>query len=135
LFASGPAPPDRSWNSKEHIVMHYRIMATIISAGVIGMATGAGAPTLHAQARFAVQTSSLELPPTALLSALSQYRAVRWANAVQLIVCAPAPLTERPGVQAEYARPHVVPLEESFADAQSVKRSMNRTRAVAMENR
>jgi hypothetical protein len=116
--------------------MEYRSFATIISAGVIGLASGAGAPSLHAQARFALQTSSLELPPTALLSALSHYRAARWANSVSTILCSPAPLTERPGIQAEYARPHVAPLEESFADAQSVKRSIAyRARTVAMENR
>ena len=41
-----------------------------------------------------------------------------------------------PSVQAEYARPHGAPLEESFANAQSVKRSMiYRARLVAMENR
>jgi hypothetical protein len=71
-----------------------------------------------------------------LLSALSQYRAVRWATSVPALPCSPAPLTERPGVQAEYNRPRVVPLEESFADAQSVKRSMAyRARSVALENR
>ena len=115
--------------------MQYRSIATIISSGVIGLASLAGAPSLHAQARFAAE-AGLGLPPTSLLSALSQYRAVRWATSVRAIRCAPAPLTERPGVQAEYDRPHVVPLEESFADAQSVKRSITyRARAVAMENR
>jgi hypothetical protein len=39
-------------------------------------------------------------------------------------------------VQAEFARPHVLPLEEAFADAQSVKRAIEyRTGSVAMENR
>jgi hypothetical protein len=53
-----------------------------------------------------------------------------------VIHCAPAPLTEHPGVQAEFARPHVVPLEEAFADAQSVQRAMEyRSRSVAMEGR
>jgi hypothetical protein len=67
---------------------------------------------------------------------LSNYRAVRWASASSVIHCAPAPLTERPGVQAELARPHVVPLEEAFADAQSVQRAMEyRSRSVAMEGR
>jgi hypothetical protein len=116
--------------------MHYRAIATIISSGVIGLASLAGAPSLHAQARFAAEPSPVGLPPSSLLSALSQYRAVRWATSVRAIPCAPAPLTERPGVQAQYDRPHVVPLEESFADAQSVKRSMAyRARSVAMENR
>ena len=116
--------------------MQYRSLATIISSGVIGLAGLAGAPSLSAQARFAAGSSPLELSPTSLLSALSQYRAVRWATSARAISCAPAPLTERPGVQAEYERPHVVPLEESFADAQSVKRSMAyRARSVALEKR
>jgi len=115
--------------------MRYRSLATIISSGIIGLASLAGAPRLHAQARLAAESSRLGLPPTSLLSALSQYRAVRWATSASVIDCSPAPLTERPGVQAEYARPHVVPLEESFADAQSVKRSMVYRARVAMENR
>ena len=82
--------------------MQYRSFATVISSGVIGLASLAGAPGLSAPA----------------------------------IVCSAAPLTERPGVQAEFARPHVVPLEESFADAQSVKRSVAyRARSVALESR
>jgi hypothetical protein len=40
----------------------------------------------------------------ATISALSRYRAVRWATSAPDINCSPAPLTERPGVQAEYAR-------------------------------
>ena len=116
--------------------MQYRSLAPIISSGVIGLASLAGAPSLRAQARFAADSSPLGLPPTELLSALSQYRAVRWATSVPAILCSPAPLTERPGVQAEYRRPQVVPLEESFADAQSVKRSMAyRARSVALESR
>ena len=116
--------------------MHYRSLAPIISFGVIGLTSLAGAPSLRAKARFAAESSPLGLPPTELLGALSQYRTVRWATSVPAITCSPAPLTERPGVQAEYGRPHVVPLEESFVDAQSVKRSMAyRARSVALENR
>jgi hypothetical protein len=116
--------------------MQYRSLTTIVSSGVIGLASLAGAPSLSAQARFAAESSPAGLPPTALLHALSQYRAVRWATSVPALPCSPAPLTERPGVQAEYNRPRVVPLEESFADAQSVKRSMAyRARSVAWENR
>lgn len=116
--------------------MQYRSLTTIISIGVIGLASLVGAPSLHAQVRFTAESSPLGLPPTVLLSALSQYRAIRWATSAPAIPCSPAPLTERPGVQAEYSRPHVVPLEESFADAQSVKRSVTyRARSVAMENR
>jgi len=116
--------------------MQYRSFAPIVSFGVIGLASLAGASNLSAQVRFAAHSSPVGLPPTELLSALSQYRAVRWATSVPAILCSSAPLTERPGVQAEFARPHVVPLEESFADAQSVKRSMAyRARPVALESR
>jgi hypothetical protein len=116
--------------------MHYRSFATIISSGAIGLATLSGAPSLAAQARFTAVSSPLGLPPTSLLSTLSQYRAMRWATSAPAILCSPAPLTERPGVQAEYLRPRVVPLEESFADARSVKRSMAyRARPYAMEDR
>ncbi len=87
--------------------MQYRSLATVISSGVIGLASLASPPSLSAQMRFAAQSSPVGLPPTELL-----------------------------GVQAEFARPHVVPLEESFADAQSVKRSMAyRARSVALESR
>ncbi len=80
--------------------MQYRSFASIISSGVIGLASLASAPSLHAQARFTAASSPVGLPPTSLLGTLSQYRAVR-----------------------------------SFADAQSVKRSMvYRVRSVALEN-
>jgi hypothetical protein len=116
--------------------MQYRSFAPIIALGIIGLASLASAPSLGAQARFAAESRPLALGPTELLSALSQYRAVRWATSVPAIPCSPAPLTERVGVQAEYARPHVVPLEEAFADAQTVKRSLAyRARSVALENR
>ena len=116
--------------------MHHRSLATIVSSGVIGLASLASAPRLHAQARFAAEAAPLRLSAASLLGALSNYRAVRWASASSVIHCSPAPLTERPGVQAEFTRPHVVPLEEAFADAESVKRAIEyRTRPVAMENR
>ncbi len=116
--------------------MHHRSLATIISSGVIGLASLTTAPTLHAQARFAADGSPLMLSAASLLTALSNYRVVRWASAATVIICSPAPLTERPGVQTEFARPPVVPLEEAFADAQTVKRAVEyRARAVAMENR
>ena len=116
--------------------MQYRSFTTVISSGVIALASLASAPAVSAQMRFAAESSPVGLPPTELLSALSQYRAVRWATSVPAVLCSAAPLTERPGVQAEYARPHVVPLEESFADAQSVKRSMAyRARSIALESR
>lgn len=116
--------------------MHHRSLAIIVSSGVIGLASLAAAPSLHAQARFAAEAGPVRLSAASLLGALSNYRAVRWASAASVIHCSPAPLTERPGVQAEFARPHVVPLEEAFADAQSVKRAIEyRARSVAMENR
>jgi hypothetical protein len=116
--------------------MHYRSLTTIISSGVIGLASLAAAPSLHAQARFASEAGPVMLSAGPLLTALSNYRSVRWASAATVIHCSPAPLTERPGVQAQFARPHVMPLEEAFADAQSVKRAMEyRARALAMENR
>jgi hypothetical protein len=115
--------------------MHHRSLATIISSGVIGLASLAAVPSLHAQARFAAEAAPRPSAAT-LLSALSHYRTVRWASAARVIHCSPAPLTERPGVQAEFARPHVVPIEETFADAQSVKRAIEyRTRSLAMESR
>ena len=87
--------------------MQYRSFAPIFSSGVIGLASLATAPSLGAQARFAAESSPLTLAPT-----------------------------ERVGVQAEYTRPHVVLLEEAFADAQSVKRSLAyHARAVALESR
>jgi len=121
---------------QEEQSMQYRSYTAVISSGVIGLASLASAPSLSAQMRFAAESSPVGLPPTELLSALSQYRAVRWATSVPAILCSSAPLTERPGVEAEYARPHVVPLEETFADAQSVKRSMAyRARTVAVGSR
>lgn len=116
--------------------MHYRSWAIIFSSAIIGLASPGSAPRLHAQTRFAADAAPLRLSAASLLGALSSYRTVRWASTTAVIHCSPAPLTERPGIQAEFARPHVVPLEEAFADAQSVKRAIEyRARAVALENR
>ncbi len=116
--------------------MHHRTLSSIISVLIAGLAALLGAPSLHAQARFASQPTSSHLAAPALLSALANYRAVRWASASPVIHCAPAPLTERPGAQLELARPPVMPIEESFADAQNVKRAIAyRMRAVAVERR
>jgi hypothetical protein len=116
--------------------MRHRSIATVIGSGVIGLGSLAAVPRLHAQARFAAESTPLQLSTSSLLTALANYRAVRWESAAGVIHCSPAPLTERPGIQAEQGRPHVVPLEEAFADAQSVKRAMEyRARSVAMENR
>ncbi|HZA92018.1 MAG TPA: hypothetical protein VE420_05265 [Gemmatimonadales bacterium] len=116
--------------------MHHRTLSSLISALIAGLATLMGAPSLHAQALLASVPSPSELAAPELLNALANYRAVRWASASPVIHCAPAPLTERPGAQLELARPPVMPIEESFADAQSVKRAIAyRTRAVAVERR
>lgn len=116
--------------------MHYRSWAIITSSGIIGLASLGSAPRLHAQTRFAAESAPTRHSAASLLGALSSYRSVRWASSSAVIHCSPAPLTERPGIQAEFARPHVVPLEEAFADAQSVKRAVEyHARAVALENR
>jgi hypothetical protein len=113
--------------------MHH---ATLMSSVILGLASLTAVPSLHAQARFASEPTSSHLAAPALLSALANYRAVRWASASPLIHCGPAPLTERPGANSELARPPVVPLEEAFADAQSVKRAIAyRRSAVAVERR
>ena len=107
-----------------------------LSSAAVGLAGLAAAPALQAQARFVSEPSQTRISAIALGAALSNYRAVRWASTSSVIHCAPAPLTERPGIQAEFARPHVVPLEEAFADAQSVQRAMEYwSRSVAMEGR
>jgi hypothetical protein len=115
--------------------MHYRMLTIAISCGAVAVAGVMAVPSLHAQARFSSEHSSPQLSAPALLSALASYRAVRWASASAVIHCSPAPLTEPPGAQSEIARPRVAPLEEAFADAQSVKRAVAyRARAVALEN-
>ena len=116
--------------------MQYRSLARSISYGAVALGSLIAAPTLHAQARFTAESSPVALSATSLLTALSNYRAVRWASAARVLHCSPAPLTERPGIESEFSRPHVVPLEEAFADAQSVKRALEyRARSVAMERR
>ncbi len=116
--------------------MHHRSLAAIVSSGVIGLTSLTTGSSLHAQARFAADAGPPRFSAASLLEAFSNYRAVRWASAAGVIHCSPAPLTERPGVQAEFARPPVVPLEEAFADAESVKRAIDyRARSVAMEKR
>jgi hypothetical protein len=116
--------------------MHHDHLTTLISAAVIVSGGLTGVPDVQAQARFANEPASSTFSSPALLSALANYRAVRWASASHVVQCSPAPLIERPGVQSELARPKVVPLEEAFADAQSVKRAIAyRIRSVALERR
>ena len=115
--------------------MHYRVTA-MISTGAVALAGLSSVPALEAQARFAAESAPGPISAGSLLAALSHYRTVRWASASSVVHCSPAPLTERPGAEAEFARPRVVPLEEAFADAQSVQRAMEyRRRAVALEGR
>jgi len=116
--------------------MHYRILATIITPGVIALAGLAAPGSLHAQVGLASESSSPQLDAAALQAALSTYRVVRWSSAAPVLHCSPAPISERPGVQAEFARPPVIPLEDAFADAQSVKRAIEyRARRLAMDDR
>jgi hypothetical protein len=116
--------------------VHRISLTTIISSTVVGLAGLAAAPGVQAQAPLVTRPASSHLSAPALLSALANYRGVRWASASPVIHCSPAPLTERPGAQLELARPHVVPVEEAFADAQSVKRAIAyRIGAVALEQR
>ena len=114
--------------------MHYQSLISL--PATLAVAALVMVPALHAQAEFAAPANTTQLSATSLLTALSHYRAVRWASASAVVHCSPAPLTERPGFRDEVARPHVVPLEEAFADAASVKRAMEyRSRAVALERR
>jgi hypothetical protein len=88
-----------------------------------------GAPILLAMVGIVPSSAHAQVPahrssPAVVqLGALSRQRAVRWADAMPAIHCAPAPLTESPMAAAEAGRPHVAPLEEAFLDAAIVKRT------------
>jgi hypothetical protein len=86
-------------------------------------AAGLTIPSLvHAQA-----AAARRLGPTALeLGALSRERSSRWVAATPVIQCVPAPLTERPGLVEELTRPRLAPLEATFFDAATAKRSLAR---------
>lgn len=104
--------------------MHSRRFAVVVISGVLAVTSLAGIPSLHAQAagsRF--QADGGSTLAVSRLAVLARDRAVRWARAERTIHCGPAPLTERPGVESEFARPRVTPLESAFADAARVKRS------------
>lgn len=90
--------------------MHYRSLAAFT-----GLLALTGAPALHAQDASLVRFKT---------DSIANDRAAQWAAAARVIHCGPAPLTERPGIQAEFARPHVAPLESAFADAARVNRSV-----------
>jgi hypothetical protein len=116
--------------------MHHDTWTAVMSFVAVALAALTMAPSAQAQARFSDEPAPSHFSPPVLLSALANYRSVRWASAAPVIHCEPAPLTERPGAQLELARPHVVPIEETFADAQSVKRAIAyRRRAVALDRR
>ncbi len=113
--------------------------AVAMGALIFSVTGSIRATPLNAQATISAGSVAIsrlgEMPPVTLLAALSRYRATRWANASPVIHCAPAPLTELPGARSEFARPHVIPLEEAFADAASVKRAIAmRTGQMALEN-
>jgi hypothetical protein len=110
------------------MTMHYRSLAAFVVSGALAVTSLAGTPGLHAQAaspsRFHRDSSLPGTPAARQLTVLSHDRAVRWATAARVVHCGPAPLTERPGIESEFARPRVVPLESAFADAARVKHSV-----------
>jgi hypothetical protein len=98
----------------------YRFIRNL-TAPTVGAIITLGAPASgHAQSPSSQQESAT----AALLDVLARDRAARWSSSAPLIHCAPAPLTEQPGVAAESSRPAVLPLETAFLDAASVKRMM-----------
>lgn len=100
--------------------MYCRIVPAVAAPVLVAIAGLIRPPVLEAQ------TASTARPITAAtrLETLSRRRAARWTAAAPAIRCAPAPLTERPGSPAELARPQVAPLEETFLDAATVKRTL-----------
>ena len=90
------------------MMMPYRSLAAV--AALLALTSVAGTPHAHAQATAASRFHA----DSNLASAPARY----------VIHCGPAPLTERPGIQWEFSRPHVAPLESAFADAGRIKRSV-----------
>jgi hypothetical protein len=99
--------------------MRCRIVAALATPILLAIVGFTRPPALEAQAA----SSRRPLTVAARLGALARERAARWAGAGPVIHCAPAPLTERPGSSAEFARPSVAPLEEAFLDAATVTRT------------
>jgi hypothetical protein len=99
--------------------MQYRIVPAVAATVLLAVAGLFRPPVLDAQ------TASAARPLTVAtrLEALARGRAARWSAATPVLRCAPAPLTEPPGSATELGRPRVVPLEEAFLDAASVKRT------------
>jgi hypothetical protein len=119
--------------------MQRRSFAVATAVFIVSIGSLTRATTLRAQAATPAGSQAISrldrMPPVTLLAALSGYRVIRWASARPVIRCAPAPLTEGPAASAELSRPRVVPLEEAFADAESVKRALAlRAGPLAMEN-
>jgi hypothetical protein len=108
--------------------MSSRSLAALAVSGVLAVTSLAGASCVHAQtasaSRFHPDPVVTATPVASQLNVLSRDRAVRWATAGRVLHCAPAPLTERPGIESEFARPRVAPLESAFADAARVKRAV-----------
>jgi hypothetical protein len=100
---------------------------SIVALAVPALVAAAGftiPSLLHAQG-----ATARRLSPTALeLGALSRERSFQWVAAAPVIHCGPAPLTERPGLVEELARPRVAPLEATFFDAATARRTLARVR-------
>jgi hypothetical protein len=107
--------------------MSFRRLRALVVSGAFAVTSMAGASQLPAQAPSTARFHPDTEPITAVagqINVLSRDRAVRWAAAGRVLRCGPAPLTERPGIESEFARPRVVPLEAAFADAALAKRSV-----------
>ncbi|HEY3012825.1 MAG TPA: hypothetical protein VGJ36_08775 [Gemmatimonadales bacterium] len=100
--------------------MQHRAVSALVAPVLLAVAGFSHPLELQAQAAAAPQPESTATQ----LASLSRERAARWAGAAPVVHCAPAPLTERPGVAGELARPHVAPLEAAFFDARIVKRTL-----------
>jgi hypothetical protein len=98
--------------------MQFGLADTMRASGLLILVGLAGPPLLQAQADSGRR--SLD-PATVRLELLAHERAVRWSRSAPVIHCGPAPLTERPASSAEFARPAVLPLEDSFLDAAAAR--------------
>jgi len=96
-----------------------RHRTTVIAPMLVALGISRGG-VLQAQS----PTFGLATHTTTRLDARSRERVREWNDAAPVIHCGPAPLVERPGASAEAARPHVVPLEQAFLDAELVRREI-----------
>ena len=94
------------------------------TAAALAVSSLAGPRQLDAQEQVLLRESAT----ARRLGMLAQRRASQWARSTREIHCGPAPLTERPGVETEFARPRVVPLESAFLDGATTKRRLAATR-------